>query len=84
MALPGWPSLLALCFGLQWTGFIISLPARTETFYDLTGSLTFIALTLWSTAGSVRHVRAMLAAGGVLLWASRLGAFLFYRVLRDK
>ena len=47
----GWPtmSVLALgAFGIQWLAFIPARVLQSERFYDLTGSITYIAVTLAS------------------------------------
>ncbi|MDJ0320938.1 DUF1295 domain-containing protein [Pseudarthrobacter sp. PS3-L1] len=68
-------------FVVQWLVFIPSFRAQTEKFYDLTGSLTYITITLLLvvlTPGV--DARALLLAALVLIWAGRLGTFLFKRV----
>jgi steroid 5-alpha reductase family enzyme len=68
-------------FLIQWLVFIPSFKAQTEKFYDLTGSLTYIAITLLLlllTPGI--DARALLLGGMVLVWAARLGSFLFRRI----
>ena len=45
----GWPALLVLAVGaycLQWLAFIPARLGETERFYDLTGSLTYMVITL--------------------------------------
>lgn len=80
----GYP-LFALCAALaiaiQWIVFVPSLIARTEHYYDLTGSLTYISVILFAlfAAGSFDN-RSLLIAGLCLIWAVRLGTFLFLRV----
>lgn len=77
--------LFALCAALailvQWLVFVPSLLARTEHYYDLTGSLTYITVTLFAlfAAGNF-DPRSLLIAGLCLIWAARLGSFLFMRV----
>ena len=54
----GWPAmtLLALgCFGIQWLAFVPARLLQTERFYDLTGSLTYIAVT-WQPLSRRRHL----------------------------
>lgn len=80
--------VFALCalliFALQWLAFIPAYLAQTERFYDLTGSLTYILATVLALvlAGSA-DPRSLLMACLVILWALRLGTFLFYRIHRD-
>ena len=56
--------------------------ARTEKFYDLTGSSTYIAVMLFGVAKSWKTLtaRQALLAVLVLVWALRLGTFLFLRI----
>ncbi|BCW69925.1 DUF1295 domain-containing protein [Arthrobacter sp. NicSoilB8] len=68
-------------FLTQWLVFVPSFRAQTEKFYDLTGSLTYIAITVLLvllTPGI--DARALLLAAMVLAWAMRLGSFLFRRI----
>eukprot|EP00747_Dinoflagellata_sp_TGD_P084533 gnl/TRDRNA2_/TRDRNA2_162550_c0_seq2.p1 gnl/TRDRNA2_/TRDRNA2_162550_c0~~gnl/TRDRNA2_/TRDRNA2_162550_c0_seq2.p1 ORF type:complete len:199 (+),score=19.61 gnl/TRDRNA2_/TRDRNA2_162550_c0_seq2:19-615(+) len=61
--------------------------ARTEKFYDLTGSSTYCSVTIYAltSAGgwSMLSQRQTLLAVFVLVWALRLGTFLFLRIQRD-
>ena len=84
LTLAGWPAMTALAlgaFGIQWLAFIPARLFETERFYDLTGSLTYIAVTL----AAVMTVTApsgpqWLIAAMILIWAGRLGSFLFRRI----
>jgi steroid 5-alpha reductase family enzyme len=54
---------------------------RTEKYYDLTGSITYISVTLLSLLLTpVRDARALLVFALVVIWATRLGTFLFRRI----
>jgi steroid 5-alpha reductase family enzyme len=81
-------SVFALCgiaaFGIQWLAFLPAYFLRTEKFFDLTGSLTYIALvTLAVVAAGSSEPRSLVLAGLVMIWAVRLGTFLFVRVLKS-
>jgi steroid 5-alpha reductase family enzyme len=68
-------------FLIQWLAFIPAFKAQTEKYYDLTGALTYISITLLLvllTPGV--DARGLLLAALVLVWAARLGTFLFRRV----
>ncbi|ABK02343.1 protein of unknown function DUF1295 [Arthrobacter sp. FB24] len=70
-------------FLIQWLAFIPAFKAQTEKFYDLTGALTYISITLLLvllTPGV--DARGLLLAAMVVAWAARLGSFLFRRVSR--
>ncbi len=74
---------IAAAFGIQWAVYVHSLVFRTERFFDLTGSLTYIGVTLFGIlAAEHRSPTGWLLTGLVVLWAARLGAFLFRRILR--
>ena len=77
--------LFALCVGfalaVQWIAFVPAFAARTERFYDLTGSLTYLSVTAIAVAlGPTPDVRSGLLAALVAVWAARLGTFLFGRI----
>jgi steroid 5-alpha reductase family enzyme len=79
--IPVFALCVALAFVIQWVVFVPSYLARNEGFFDLTGSLTYI---------SVMVVAVLLAPGAdgrsflllvmVLVWAARLGSYLFRRI----
>jgi steroid 5-alpha reductase family enzyme len=79
-----WCALVA--FAIQWFAFVPAYVARTERFYDLTGSLSYLTVTIGALAATALHrsldLRSALVAGLVVVWAARLGSFLFRRVHR--
>ncbi|MBT6352609.1 MAG: DUF1295 domain-containing protein [Halieaceae bacterium] len=80
----GWPALTVLAlaaFSIQWLAFVPARIFETERFYDFTGSLTYIALTLAAlgVAESFSPEQSLIAAM-VIIWAGRLGSFLFRRI----
>lgn len=80
--------LFALCGGLafliQWLAFVPAYRAQTEHYFDLTGSLTYLALVLFAFfIAGVGDSRSLLLTGLVTVWALRLGSFLFLRVRED-
>lgn len=75
---------VALAFIIQWLAFIPAWFAQTERYYDLTGSLTYlstIALALFLSGSD--DFRSQLLAVLVVVWAVRLGSFLFLRISKD-
>ncbi len=74
---------VAVVFVIQWLGFIVAYLSQTERFYDLTGSITYICVTsiavLLSPPVDGRSILLLIL---VVLWAGRLGTFLFRRILR--
>ena len=74
---------VAYAFVLNWVVFIFAYIFQTEKFFDLTGSLTYISLTVLAVLLSpVRDARSWLLMVLVLIWAGRLGSFLFMRIKR--
>lgn len=82
----GWP-VFAICgllaLGVQWLVFIPSYINQTEHFFDLTGSLTYITMMMVGLLLAGADARGMLIAALVVIWAARLGSFLFRRVRDD-
>lgn len=85
VALPlGLWKFAVFCLGVQWLAFIPAFKWKTEMFYDLTGSLTFLAtmfLSLYDGAWPP-HPRQQMASLLIMVWAFRLGYFLFTRILQ--
>jgi steroid 5-alpha reductase family enzyme len=72
---------VAIAFIIQWLAFIPAYWKHTEAFYDLTGSLTYITVIIVSVLLiPVVDARSRLLAGIVMIWAVRLGYFLFTRI----
>ena len=79
--LPVFVLLVGLTFLIQWLAFIPAYWRQTEKFFDLTGSLTYITVsTLALFLSSGMDGRAILVWALVVIWAIRLGAFLFSRI----
>ena len=80
--------LLVMAFIIQWIAYIPAFILKTEKFYDLTGSLTYvtvISFALYSTNTSPTHDLGGLIIGvAIIIWAVRLGSFLFMRIHKDK
>lgn len=68
-------------FLIQWIAFVPAYLRQTEKFFDLTGSLTYISVMLIAAAfGTKVDARTILLTALVLIWAVRLGTFLFRRI----
>jgi len=80
----GWPATATLAFSvfvIQWLAFIPARLFQTERFYDLTGSATYIAVTLGAVIVASEPSSAQwLIAIMIFIWAGRLGSFLFRRI----
>lgn len=73
-----------LAFVVNWLAFIPANLAKTERYYDLVGSLTYLSIiALAFMFSGPLDARASLAALMVAIWALRLGTFLFLRISVD-
>ncbi len=73
-----------LAFGINWLVFIPSFIFKTEKFFDLTGSFSYMAVILTAFwLSPVKDTRSIIILVLVLVWATRLGSYLFKRILRD-
>ena len=71
-------------FGINIVVFVPSYLTRTEHYYDLTGSLTYLSVTLLALLiTDDLDTRSVIIAILVFVWAGRLGLFLFRRVRKD-
>lgn len=78
-------SLFLLCtiiiFFLQWIVFIPSYFLSTEHFFDLTGSVTFITVSILAfLMNDSKNLRQVIVLVLIMIWALRLGSFLFLRI----
>mgnify|MGYP000188671636 CR=1 FL=1 len=79
--LPLFGLAVGLAYLIQWIVFIPSFLGQTERYFDLTGSLTYISVTLLiAFLSPSRDARSFLLLALVLIWAARLGIFLFRRI----
>ena len=81
LGIPVFACMVGLAFLIQWLAFIPAYWLQSEKFFDLTGSITYIflsTLALFSSEGV--DGRAILLWILVIIWAVRLGFFLFNRV----
>ena len=73
-----------IAFLIQWVAFIPAYFFQTEKFYDLTGSLTYIFtvsyVSLKSYSASNINIGSIVLALFIIIWAIRLGSFLFMRI----
>jgi len=70
-----------IAFLIQWIAFIPAMLKRTEMFFDLVGSVTYISVTLLALSLVPQaDARSCLLAIMVCIWAGRLGSFLFARI----
>jgi len=78
---PLYALLVGLAFLIQWLVFIPSYLNQTEKFYDLTGSFTYLTISTIAILFSPNvDARSILLYILVVIWAARLGTFLFRRI----
>ena len=79
--LPLFGLLVGLAFLIQWIVFLFAYIKQTEKLFDITGSITYSSLTILAPifSGNV-NIRSVLVTLLVVIWAFRLGTFLFQRV----
>jgi steroid 5-alpha reductase family enzyme len=79
--LPLFALLVGLAYIIQWIIFVPSFIRQTEKFYDLTGSLTYLTVSTLALLFSPGvDARTVLLWALVVVWAGRLGSFLFRRI----
>jgi steroid 5-alpha reductase family enzyme len=72
---------VGLAYLIQWLVFVPSYLRQTEKLFDLTGSLTYISVTSLAVLLSPGlDARSILLWALVVIWAIRLGTFLFRRI----
>ena len=74
-------------FFIQWLSYIPAFIFQTEKYYDVTGSLTYLFIILFVSFSSFTthkvNMGNIFLAGFIILWAVRLGSFLFIRVQKN-
>lgn len=72
---------VGLAFLIQWLVFIPAFRLQTEKFFDLTGSITYISvISMAAILSADLDARSILLWALVVIWAARLGTFLFRRI----
>ena len=76
-----------IAFLIQWILFVPAFIFQTEKFYDLTGSVTYISIVIYISIQSYSatnvNIGSILLASFIILWAIRLGSFLFTRIQKN-
>jgi len=81
LALPVAAWAMAAAFAMQWIAFVPAFVLRSERFYDLTGSVTYVTVAaLALAAGRQIDARSLVVLVLIVVWAGRLGTFLALRV----
>jgi steroid 5-alpha reductase family enzyme len=74
---------IILSFIIHWLLFIPAYVFKTEKFYDLTGTISYISIVLYvllsSTDGIINYGN-IIVSSLIIMWTLRLGTFLFTRI----
>tara|TARA_B100001287_G_scaffold261217_1_gene250057 strand:+ start:6683 stop:7525 length:843 start_codon:yes stop_codon:yes gene_type:complete len=75
---------ITLIFIIHWISFIPANIYKTEKFFDLTGSITYISVILYVLYSKSKSfdsiIGEIIISASIIIWASRLGSFLFLRI----
>lgn len=72
-----------VAFAINWVAFVPAYLRRTERFYDLTGSLTYLTVVVIALVVGNGEASSILLGVLVAIWALRLGSFLVLRIRKD-
>ena len=79
--LPIFAWAVILAFLIQWLAFVPAWLSHTEHFFDMVGSLTYLAVVALALVGAgSTGAYPLLLASMVAIWATRLGWFLSARI----
>jgi len=74
---------IILSFIIHWLLFIPAYVYKTEKFYDLTGTISYISIVLYvllSSTDGIINFGNIIVASLIIMWTLRLGTFLFTRI----
>ena len=73
--------LVCVIILIQWLMFLPSYLKSTEHYFDITGSITFITVSVLAfILSDNKNIRSILLTLLIIVWATRLGVFLLKRV----
>jgi steroid 5-alpha reductase family enzyme len=79
--IPVFAFCVGLAFLIQWLVFIPAFRMQSEKFFDLTGSITYVSvISIAALLSTGIDARSILLWALVVIWAVRLGTFLFRRI----
>jgi len=82
----GYPGLMLIAtvgFLIHWLIFIPSYLFKTEKYYDITGTIAYLVMTALAVfSADELNLRSQVVAVLIVVWALRLGLFLFVRVFQ--
>jgi len=74
----------AIGLALHWIIFLPSFAFQTEHYFDLTGSISYISTVIAAAwLNPDLDLRDLIIGAMILIWALRLGSFLFWRIKKD-
>ena len=83
-ALPVVKSSVIIAFIMQWVLFLPAYFLQTEKFYDIVGSSTYLTVVLYTfftcNISSGFNIGNLVISLLIIMWALRLGSFLFFRI----
>tara|TARA_Y100000590_G_scaffold108722_4_gene123725 strand:- start:16943 stop:17797 length:855 start_codon:yes stop_codon:yes gene_type:complete len=80
---PGLMLIASVGFFIHWLIFIPSYLLKTEKYYDITGTIAYMAMAGIAVFSSHElHLRSQIVALLITVWALRLGLFLLVRVFQ--
>ena len=74
---------IILSFIIHWLLFIPAYAFKTEKFYDLTGTISYLSIVLYvllSSTDGIINFGNMIVSSLIIMWTIRLGTFLFTRI----
>ncbi|MEE4204180.1 MAG: DUF1295 domain-containing protein, partial [Halieaceae bacterium] len=71
--------LVTLALLVQWVAFVPAYLAQSEHYYDLVGASSYVVIALLGALAK-SDPRSVLLALLIIVWAARLGSFLFSRI----
>ncbi|MDA7717199.1 DUF1295 domain-containing protein [bacterium] len=78
--IPVLQNVILYIFLIQWVLFIPAYLFKTEKFYDLAGSSTYIFAVSYILYDSSQNLTNLILGTAIIVWAVRLGSFLFFRI----
>jgi len=78
--IPELQNVILYVFLIQWALFIPAYVFKTENFYDLAGSSTYIFAVSYILYDSSQNLTNLILGTAIIVWAVRLGSFLFFRI----
>lgn len=85
--LPVVKSAVIIAFIMQWVFFLPAYFLQTEKFYDIVGSLTYLTVVLYTffscNISSGFNIGNLVISLLIIMWALRLGFFLFFRISKE-